>query len=1014
MTKLVLLACICVRLMAVPQWFEPNQGQAHASVQFLSRDVRLTSNKAAIPVEGEKPLVMELIGVYKDVRAEGLDPQSGITNYFLGNDPKKWHPGVPHFARVRYRNIYPGIDVIYYHNAEGRLEYDFIIQPGANASAIRLAYNQPVHIDPNGDLRVAGLRQKRPKVFQDGHEIASDYIVHGKTQVQIALAAYDHSQPLTVDPVLQYSTYLGGPAYDVANAIRADSNGNIYIAGTTRTPAGTGLNPFQQTSGTSQVAIVLKMTPSANAIVWYAVIGGTGGDDAYALAVDSAGSAYLTGQTSSIDFPTINAVQGTYGGGFQDAFAAKLSTDGTKLIYATYLGGSSNETGWGIAVDSSGSACVVGTTASHDFPLHAPLFPQYSVPSAFVAKISPSGKDFIYSTFLGGTDGQTRGQSVAIDSIGAAYVTGWTSADDFPIRNGIQNMRRGQNAFVSKFAPDGGSILYSTFLGGSQFDYGYSITLDTTGNIYVAGQTGSPDFPLKNALQTSFGGGYSDVFLVELNAAGDKLLYATYIGGSGADFPGQVVVDGAGHLYLSGWTGSADFPQQASLQGYGGGLYDAFVLELTPATNNLIFSTYLGGGGDDRAFGLSVDSTGTIAVAGVTTSADFPVKNAFQPTYGGGFGDMFVAGITSTSVTSPSIAASPSVLPLTFVIGGAVPSAQSISVTSSPSGQSFSATADASWIALSSSSATTPGTITVSVNPAGLKAGPYVGTIRVGPQTAVQVNFTVLNPPPFVTSVSPSTIPPGSDDTTITLTGSGFVNGAVVQFSVGSNSLPTTFVDSGTLQVVIYKGLAEAAATYTLVVVNPQSAPSQPFQVVIGTRVPMFTAASVVNAASFAGGPVAPGEIVSIFGTNLTGNVTFDRAPATLVFSSPNQVNVTVPYSVSGTTVLQMGASSVQLPVASSAPGIFAAASAGDGIIVLYATGCGSLTTDALPLCALPVLVTVNGEPAQVLYAGIAPGLVQGANQINFKLPSDITTGQVSIILTAGDGSSKPFSFTLP
>jgi uncharacterized protein (TIGR03437 family) len=303
--------------------------------------------------------------------------------------------------------------------------------------------------------------------------------------------------------------------------------------------------------------------------------------------------------------------------------------------------------------------------------------------------------------------------------------------------------------------------------------------------------------------------------------------------------------------------------------------------------------------------------------------------------------------------------------------------------------------------------------LTVSVDPTGLSPGQYSGKIQIDPQTDVQVNLTVLAPAPLVTGISPASIPIGSATTVITISGSGFQQGAVVQLN--GATFPTTFVDSGTLQITLDKSNLTQPATLAFTVLNPQSAPSNPVTFTIGTPAPVFTAAGVVNAATFASGPVAPGEIVTIFGTNLTGNVTFDGAPATLVFSSPNQVNVTVPYSVSGpTTVLQMGTSSIQLQAAPSAPGIFAAVPAGDGIVVLFATGCGALTNDDLPRSALPVSVTVNGESAQVLYAGIAPGLVQGANQINFQLPTDITSGQVSIILTAGGGSSKPFGLTLP
>jgi uncharacterized protein (TIGR03437 family) len=290
----------------------------------------------------------------------------------------------------------------------------------------------------------------------------------------------------------------------------------------------------------------------------------------------------------------------------------------------------------------------------------------------------------------------------------------------------------------------------------------------------------------------------------------------------------------------------------------------------------------------------------------------------------------------------------------------------------------------------------------------------YTGAIQIDPQTSVQVNLTVLAPGPVVTGISPAVIALGSEATTVTITGSGFQPGATVQLT-GGVALATQFIDTGTLQITLDKPSLAQPVTLSFAVVNPNSVPSNALMLTIGAATPMFTAAGVVNAASFTSGSVAPGEIVSIFGTNLTGSATFDGTPASPFFASPTQVNVTVPYSVTGSmTVLQMGTSSVQLQVAPSAPGIFAAASAGDNILVLYATGCGALTNDDLPRCALAVSVTVNEGPAQVLYAGIAPGLVQGANQINIKLPDDIASGQVSIVLTAGDASSKAFSFTLP
>jgi uncharacterized protein (TIGR03437 family) len=290
----------------------------------------------------------------------------------------------------------------------------------------------------------------------------------------------------------------------------------------------------------------------------------------------------------------------------------------------------------------------------------------------------------------------------------------------------------------------------------------------------------------------------------------------------------------------------------------------------------------------------------------------------------------------------------------------------------------------------------------------------YTGAIQIDTQTSIQVNFTVLAPGPVVTGISPAVIALGSEATTVAINGSGFQPGASVQLT-GGVALATKFIDSGTLQIALDKPTLAQQVTLSFVVVNPNSVPSNTVTLTIGTPTPAFTAASVVNAASFTGGPIAPGEIITIFGTNLSGVVTFDGTPATMVFSSPAQVNVTVPYSVAGpTSILQMGGTLLQLQVAQSAPGIFAAVSAGDNIVVLYATGCGALTNDDLPRCALPVSVTVNDQPATVIYAGIAPGLVQGANQVNIQLPDGTPSGPLIIVLSAGDASSKPFSFTLP
>jgi uncharacterized protein (TIGR03437 family) len=355
----------------------------------------------------------------------------------------------------------------------------------------------------------------------------------------------------------------------------------------------------------------------------------------------------------------------------------------------------------------------------------------------------------------------------------------------------------------------------------------------------------------------------------------------------------------------------------------------------------------------------------------------------------------------------------PATLLFRYVAGSSVPAPQTVSIASS-SPSAFAPTSSASWLKFTGSGTSTPATLSVTADPTSLKPGVYTGVIQIDPQTSIQVNFTVLASGPVVTGISPAVIALGSEATTVTITGSGFQPGAAVQLS-GGVALATKFIDAGALQITLDKPSLTQPVALSFTVVNPLSAPSNPITLTIGTPVPMFTAAGVVNAATFAAGPVSPGEIISIFGTNLSGTVTFDGRPATPVFASPTQVNVTVPYSVTGpTTVMQMGAISVPVQVAASAPGIFAAVPAGDNILTLYVTGCGVLTNDDLPRCVLPVSATVNDQPAVVLYAGIAPGLVQGANQINIQLPDGTASGQLTIIFTAGDASSKPFVWSQP
>jgi len=1046
MKKLALFAFICAhaRLMAVPLWFEPNQGQVHSSVQFLARDLYLGDARLAIHA-GDQPVVMDLIGARKHIQAEGLDPLPGITSYFLGNDPKKWRPGVPHYARVRYRDVYPGIDVIFYGNEAGQLEYDFVVAPGADASAIRLAYNQPVRVDSNGDLMIGDVRQKRPRMFQEGRELACRYVRTGDA-FQLALPAYDHSQPLTVDPVLVFSTYLGGPALETGSGVKVDAQGNIYLSMSDRAPVDPTLSPFQQSSGGSYVAFAIKFSPKGKSILWYAYLGGTGDTSSTAIAVDGSGNVYLAGNTSAFDFPVKNAFQTQFGGGFNDAYFAKISSDGLSVLYASYLGGENEDAGESVAVDSSGNAYVGGYTHSHQFPVKNSLQSYGGGQDGFITEVSPTGS-VVFSTYLGGS-GDDYILALGMDG-SAIYVTGHTTSSDFPLKGGMPSLP-GETLFLSKLVPTGPQIVYSTLLGGSGSCIGFGVGADTNGNAYVSGVT-DDGFLVKDAFQPNYGG-HGDSFLLKIDPTGANIVFATYLGGSDLEYQSlnSLALDQAGNVFITGFTYSADFPVKYSLQPFvsGNSQYktNVFVAEFS-ASGSLIYSTLFGGHGDNRGSSLTVDSNDNVYVTGFVAATDFPVLNAFQSTFGGG-GDAFLFKLAPDVAPPSPFSPTPGAAQFTLFIGGSLPAPQTISI---PSGGPFSiTTSNAPWASASPQSGTTPETLTISVNPAGLAPKVYSGTIQIVPPSGtpftLPVTLNVLAPAPVVTSISPSTVALNSAATTFTVTGSGFTSASVIKFQA-SSQLTTTFIDSDALQFSLPKDFFTASGTYSVNVSNPQAALSGPLTFTVGAPPPTFAATSVVNAASYASGSVAPGEIVTVFGSNFgtmaNTSVMFDNVPATLVYVTAMQLAATVPYSVTGansTTLVitsnGVASTPVSLNVSPSVPAIFSSDASGTGqaaalnqnntvngpsnpaaagsIVALYGTGGGALTTDALPLLKLPVTATVGGVPATVYYAGIAPGLVEGAMQVNVQIPSGVTPGPaVSIAVMVGNATSNTVTLSI-
>jgi hypothetical protein len=695
----------------LPLTFEVNQGQTDSRVKFFSRGSRymlfLTPSEAVLelttghsqasrrpgvsgadrePGNGEAQqsavLRMRLTGANPSPVVAGLEEMPGKSNYFIGKDPNKWHKNVLTFSKVRYRDVYPRIDLTYYGN-QRQLKYDFVVRPGADPGSIVLSFEgaDKMEVDAQGDLvlhtAVGPIRQQRPFIYQevDGvrREILGGYVLKSKDQVGFQVARYDTVRPLIIDPVLFYSTYLGGSDYDNAEDVAVDTAGNAYVSGdTSSVNFPTTAGAFQTTFRGDRDAFVTKLNPTGSGLVYSTYLGGTGQEGATGIAVDASGNAYLTGGTTSADFPTSpGAFQTTFGGG-SDAFVTKLNPTGSGLVYSTYLGGSDHDFSRRIALDASGDAYVTGATNGTNFPATPGAFQTTYGGSgdfeAFVTKLNPTGSELVYSTYLGGSVAD-QGYDIAIDASGNVCATGYTTSANFPTTPGAHQttLDGPTDAFVTKLNSVGSGLIYSTYIGGSDNDVGLGVALDTLGNAYVTGATISTNFPTTpGAFQTIFGGGADDAFVTKVNPSGTGLIYSTYLGGSGDDSGDSIALDASGNAYVAGATNSANFPTANAVQSALGGDFDGFVTKLNPTGSELVYSTYLGGSAYDQGSGIASDSlpNPNAYVVGVTSSTNFPTTTgAFQTTFGGGTFDAFVVKIAAKSSTSTtaSSSANPSV-----------------------------------------------------------------------------------------------------------------------------------------------------------------------------------------------------------------------------------------------------------------------------------------------------------------------------------------------------------------
>jgi hypothetical protein len=693
------VAAMCAALPAVgaptstygrlPLTFERNEGQVDPSVRFVSRgrgySLFLTPTEAALKLKGasdDAVVRLQLVGGNRDARITGEKPSQTSTNYFIGNDPKQWRTGVANFAQVRYSSVYPGVDLVY-HGNQRQLEYDFVVAPNASAKPIRLAFDgiDAMRIGGDGELILqtahGDLVQPRPIVYQERNGqrrmVSGRYALLGKNEVGFVLGRYDHARPLVIDPVLVYSTFFGGTDLDEGTAITADSSGNAYVTGLTVSTSfpGSSGSAIQSTHGGDYDAFVSKINSAGTAVIYSSYLGGTGGNEyGQGITVDASGNAYVTGGTDSANFPGIggSSIQSSYGGGTRDAFLIKINAAGNAIIYSTFLGGTDDELGTDVAVDSSGNAYLTGSTASSTFPGVSGGSIQSShgggTYDSFITKVNAAGTAITYSTFLGDSGEDVVG-GIAIDGSGNAYVAGYTTSAAFPGVTGgsLQPTYAGNyDAFATKINAAGSAITWSTYLGDAAFDFASAIALDSSGNVVLAGYTESTSFPgvTGSSLQPSNAGNY-DVFITKINNGATAILWSTFLGGNDLDgLPyGGMGLDSSDNVYIGGPTFSTTFNgiTGSSLQPSNGGGIDSFIAKIDASGTSIDYATFLGGSGDDNIFGFGVNAAGSAYATGITTSTTFPgvTGSSVQSTNAGGDADGFITRITEQAPTLTSI-----------------------------------------------------------------------------------------------------------------------------------------------------------------------------------------------------------------------------------------------------------------------------------------------------------------------------------------------------------------------
>jgi hypothetical protein len=651
-------------LSRLPLYFIKNRGQVNECVSFHLKmqqgNVYFTpggivyqfSIQESASRQRMENIWLSFVGSNSRIEISGQDESRAKFNFFRGNDPDRWRGDVEAYHKVLYREIYPGIDLVV-GGKTGVLKHEYLIKPGGNVKNIGLRYRgiKNLRVNESGELEIETecgvLREGKPISYQmiDGQrvDIDTDYVIGEENTVGFGVGEYREDCDLIIDPWLVYSTFLGGGTFDYAQDIAVDGDGNVYVTGHT----GSGDFPtttvaYDRTwNGGNNDVFVTKLNPSGSALVYSTYLGGAGDDRGYGIAVNADGYAFVTGSTSSTDFPTTLDGYDTTHNDLTDVFVTRLTVAGNHLFYSTFVGGWSTDEGHAIAVDSGENAYVTGKTASPNFPATGGAFDQThgGGDDVFVLKVNDSGEDLSYCTFMGWSADE-EGNGIAVDDAGCAYITGKTTSTFFPVTASGYDLsyNMGGDMFVSKLNSIGSGLHYSTFVGGSSEDYGKDIALDSSGNACVVGASYSINYPTAGSRYDNSPNGNLDVVVTKLNSSGTSLLYSTYLGGSASDWGEGIAIDQYGNAYITGYTFSANFPTTpgAYSDTRSGAAYDVILSCLSTSSSHLIFSTYLGGEYEDEGKAIAIDKGRCIYITGHTSSSDFPTTpGAYDRTFQG-------------------------------------------------------------------------------------------------------------------------------------------------------------------------------------------------------------------------------------------------------------------------------------------------------------------------------------------------------------------------------------------